>query len=221
MQSADVNGCHIRNEDLNLVFNYSTTKLDLTQTQNQDVIDLLPCTKFAALAEEFSSITVQGLDVDSFPRIGFRLWTLYETESLEDASSRINDMSFFSPSKALLKLGEQSHLSHSVVIARKEFMVRTAVSPFEQQINLAPSVLTAAKQKARSHWKDQKTVLIQKMKAEKAIKAYPNVGIMIDMDAFIEDVPYPAQVTAKTFVEEANRDFDVIRNAILIEEDHQ
>ena len=37
LHSIDLNGCHIWNEDHNLVFTYSSTKLDLTQSQNQDV----------------------------------------------------------------------------------------------------------------------------------------------------------------------------------------
>ena len=42
VQSPDVNGCHIRNDDRNLVFTYSATKADLTQSQSQDVLELLP-----------------------------------------------------------------------------------------------------------------------------------------------------------------------------------
>ena len=64
-------------------------------------------------------------------------------------------------------------------------------------------------------------MLIQKLKAQKAIKAYPAAGMMIDLDAYIEDVPYPEQVSARTFVEEAMGDFDVICEAILSEEKRQ
>jgi hypothetical protein len=216
VQSVDL----IWNEDQNLVFTYSPTKLDLTQSQSQDVPELLPCGEFAAIAEEFSEIVVRTLEVNSFPRIGFRLWTLYGTESLEDASSRIASMSFFSPCKALIDLGELSHVSHGVVIARSKHMVRVAATPFEQQIHLAPSVIAAAKKEAHKQWKDQRKVLIQKMTAKKAIKTYPCMGIMIDLDAYIEEVPYPEQVSSRTFVEEAARDFDLIREAILSEEDH-
>ena len=220
VQSVDLNGCHIRNEDQNLVFSYSSTKLDLTQSQSEDVSELLPHGEFAAIAEEFSEIVVRTLEVDSFPRIGFRLWTLYGTESVEDASSRIGRMSFFSSCKALTDLGELSHVSHGVVIARSKHMVRVAATPFEQQILLAPSLIAAAKREARKHWKDQRKVLIQKMKAQKAIKAYPSVGIMIDLDAYIEEVPYPEQVSARTFMKEATEDFNVICEAILSEEGH-
>jgi len=56
--------------------------------------------------------------------------------------------------------------------------------------------------------------------AQKAIKAYPSVGIMIDLDAYIEEVPYPEQVSARTFMKEATEDFNVICEAILSEEGH-
>jgi len=219
VQSVDLDGCHIWNEDQNLVFTYSSTKLDLTQSQSQDVSELLPQGEFAAIAEEFSEVVVRTLEVNSFPRIGFRLWTLYGTESVEDASSRIGRMSFFSPRKALIDLGELSHASLAVVIARSRHMVRVAATPFEQQIQLAPSVIAVAKEDAHTHWKDQRKVLIRKMKAQKAIKAFPSVGILIDLDAYIEEVPYPEQVSSRTFIEEATKDFDVIREAVLSEED--
>jgi hypothetical protein len=221
MQSADTNGCHIWNEDQNLVFNYSSTKLDLTQSQNQDVLDLLAPGEFAAIAQEFSDFVIQALEVNSFPRIGFRLLTLYGTDSIEDASSRISRMSFFSPCKALTDLGELSYLSHGVVVARSRHMVRVAAAPFEQQVRLAPSLIAAAREESHKHEKDQRKVLIQKKRAQKAIEAYPAVGMMIDLDAYIEEVPYPDQVSARTFVEEAMRDFSEISEAILAGEEQK
>ena len=41
LQSIDPNGSHIWNEDQNLVFTYSSTKLDLVQGQTQQVPNLL------------------------------------------------------------------------------------------------------------------------------------------------------------------------------------
>jgi hypothetical protein len=218
VHSIDNNGCRIWNEDQNLIFSYSSTKLDLTQSQNQDVLDLLPPGEFAAIAEEFAEAVVGALEVNFFPRIGFRLWTLYATDSIEDASSRISEMSLFSPCKALNDLGELSNVSHAVVVSRPQHLVRVAATPFEQQVHLAPSVEAAARAEPHKHGKGQHKLLIQKVRAQKAIKAYPAVGVMIDLDAYIEEVPYPAEVSARTFIEEAITDFDVICEAILSEE---
>jgi hypothetical protein len=221
LQSVDVNGCHIRNEDQNLVFSYSFTKLDLAQSQSQDLSELLPPGEFAAIAEEFSEAVVRALELDFFPRVGFRVWTLYGTQSVDDASSRIGRMSFFSPSKALMGLGDLSYVSHGVVIARPKCMVRIAATPFEQQVHLAPSILAAARAEPHKHEKDQRKVLIQSLKARKAMKAYPSVGLMIDLDAYIEEAPYPDEVSVRTFIEEAMQDFDVISKTILSEEDQK
>jgi hypothetical protein len=221
LQSVDVNGCHIWNDEQNLIFAYSPRKLDLTQSQSQDVSKLLSPGDFAVIAEEFSETVVGALDVKCFPRIGFRAWTLYGTESLEDASIRIGKMSFFSPCKSLNDLGEILHLSHTVVITRLKHTVRIAATPFEQQVHIPPSVEEALRQKSHKHPKDQKKVLVRQWKARKAVKAYPTVGIMIDLDAYIEDVPYPKEISVRTFIEGATEDFNVICSAILSEELHQ
>ncbi len=215
----DANGCHIRNEDDNLVFSFSSTGVSLTQTQNRDVQEVLPADRFAALAEELSEMVVAALEVDALPRMGFRTWTLYPTASLDDATLRVSRMSFFAACSALTDLGELSYPSHSVVIARPDRMVRVAVTPFEQQVNLAPSLLAAARQRAHEHWQDQRKVLIEKLKAQRAIKAYPSLGIMVDMDAYIEDVPSAKQIPICQFVNGATRDFGSIAQAILVEVD--
>lgn len=216
VRSVDLNGCHILNEDQNLVFSYSPTQLDLTQSQSKDVADLLSFGAFAAIAEEFSEVVVQTLEVDSFPRIGFRLWTLFATDSLEDASARISKMSFFSPSKNLQTLGDLSYLSHSVVIGRSNQMVRVAATPFEQQIHLT-SLIAAAKERPHKHSKEQRKVLIQQLKAKKAIETFPQLGIMLDLDAYVEEAPYPDQLTPCKFIEESTREFQAISEAILAE----
>jgi hypothetical protein len=219
VKSIDSNGCHILNEDQNLVFSYSPTQLALTQSQDKEVSDLLSYGEFGAVAEEFCEVVVQTLELNSFPRIGFREWTLYGTESIEDASARIGKMSFFSASKALNGLGELSYNSHSVVVARPDRMVRIAATPFEQQIHLAPSIIAAAREKSHKHSKEQRKVLIQQMKARKAIEHYPRVGVMLDLDAYIEEAPYPEQVTPLKFIEESKNEFQLICDAILSEEE--
>ena len=217
LQSVSLDGCQITNEDQNLIFTYSPTSLNLTQSQNRNVSDLLQPGEFAAIAEECSDAVVQALELKFFSRIGFRLWTLYGTDSVENASSCISRMSFFSPFKALSDLGELSYFSHTVVVARSQHMVRVAATPFEQQIRLAPSIIAAARARPHMQDKNQREALIRKLKAKKAIEAYPSVGLMIDLDAYIEDVPYPDRASVCTFIEEAMRDFGVISMAILAE----
>ena len=217
--SIDTNGCHVQKEDQNLLFSFSPTKLSLSQSQNQEVPELLASADFAAVAEEYSEAVVRSLEVDFIPRIGFRAWVLYPTDSIDDASSRVSRMSFFALRQALTSMGQLSYPSHSVVIARRDHMVRVAATPFEQQVNLAPSLMVAARERAREHWKDQKQVLVQQLKAKKVIKAYPAVGVMVDMDACIEDLQSAQQIPICRFIDEAMNDFNTISKAILSEGD--
>jgi hypothetical protein len=217
LKSVDVNGTHICDEEQNLVFNYSATKLDLTQAQNREVKDLLPPDQFAAIAEEFAAVIVDVLEVKTYPRIGFRLWTLYGMDSTELASQYVAEMPFFSPSKAIMELGKLSHPSHGVVIERPDCDIRVAVVPFEQDVRLAPSLIADAKIEPHRQSKDQRKLLIQKLKAKRAIGAYPATGVMSDMDAFIEDPLYPDPISPIGFVNLAMGEFEKIRKAIFSE----
>ncbi len=219
--SIDTNGCHIRNEDDNTVFSFSATSLSLSQSQSRDVEEVLPAERFAAIAEQFSEAVVGGLEVDTFPRMGFRLWTLFPTASLDDAASRVSRMTFFSPCQAIADLGQLSYVSHTVVIERSARMIRVAVTPFEQQVNLAPSLVAAARARAREHWGEQKKVLIQKLKARKTIRAYPAQGIMLDMDAYLEDLLSMKQIPVVEFITTSAKEFRLIARAILVEADKQ
>ena len=96
-------------------------------------------------------------------------------------------------------------------------MVRVAATPFEQQIHLAPSLIAAAKERPHKHSKEQRKVLIQQLKAKKAIETFPQLGIMLDLDAYVEEAPYPDQLTPCKFIEESTREFQAISEAILAE----
>jgi hypothetical protein len=97
INAIDTNGCRIRNDDDNIVFSFSPTNASLSQSQSRDVLDILPADRFAAIAEEFSEMVVATLEVDILPRMGFRVWTLYPTASLDEAAARVSRMSFFAP----------------------------------------------------------------------------------------------------------------------------
>jgi hypothetical protein len=215
--SIDMNGCHVRDEGRNLIFSFSATNLSLCQTQNQDVSELLAPGEFRTIAEEFSEAVIGTLELKSFLRIGFRAWTLYETSSLDDASDRISRSAIFTPEEPLRSLGDLSSVSYSAVVSRPKHMLRIAVAPFEQQINLSPSLIAAARLKAREKWADQRKVRLQAMKAKKVIKSYPALGIMLDLDAYIEDPPFPGELSCHDFVDQAVDDFGDIRNVVLQE----
>jgi hypothetical protein len=178
---------------------------------------LLTPGEFRTIAEEFSEAVIGTLELKSFPRIGFRAWALYETSSLDEASDRIGRSVVFTPGEPLRSLGELSSISYSAVVSRPKHMLRIAVAPFEQQVNLSPSLVAAARLKAREKWRDQRTVRVQALKAKKTIRSYPALGIMIDLDAYIEEPPFPGELSCHDFVDQAVEDFSDIRNIVLQE----
>ena len=82
------------------------------------------------LPEEFSELVVATLEVNILPRMGFRVWTLYPTASLDAGRMRFPDVVFHpvcrldKPRRAIVPW------SHSVVVAPPDRMVRVAVTPF-------------------------------------------------------------------------------------------
>jgi hypothetical protein len=217
LQGIDTNGCHLRKDDDNLEYNFSAISLSLAQTQNQDVSSLMHPSEFAALGDMFSETVMDVLELESFSRVGFRSWTLFPTETLDDASDRIARSSAFALNQPVRELGSLSSVSFGVVVARKKYMVRIAVAPFEQHIAVAPSLIAAAKIKARESWTDQRKLRIQQLKAKKRIESYPQQGIMIDLDAYIEEPPFRRSLSCRDFVVDVVRDFELIRDTVLRE----
>jgi len=215
IQSMDLNGCHLRKDEGNIEFNFSWNSLSLCQGQNLDTPELLREGEFGAIADEFSEAVIEALELDSFSRIGFRTWMLYPTSSLDEASDSIQKSVMYKAGVALTQLGALSHPSYSIVVARPSHMVRIAIAGVEQHVVLPPSVIEAEKKTAREKWKHDKNQLLQRLKARKVIAHYPQTGIVIDLDAFIEEPSFKGELSCGGFVRQATADFQVIRSAIL------
>lgn len=212
----DLNRCRLSHRDSNMMFNFGPEKLDLSQTQNADVEHLLSVGEFGALAEVVTSIVVEQLDLVYFPRIGFRKWRLYGTTDREQSYQFMRDLKLFRMESSVTDaLGEIFEVSHRLVVERKEHMVRIALGPFEQQVALSPSIIRAAKEKAHQHPRQQKQILIDQMMAKRKIEHYPLFGILLDMDAYVEDPPYPDGLSVSDFIATADDDFDDLRRTVL------
>ncbi len=209
----DTNGCHIVHDDDNVVFSFGPSSLSMAQTQDRDVSTLWEPGNLGATSETFASEVIKAFQLDAFSRIGFRQWILFETDSPEEASETIGDMSMFSPAKSLSSLGALSKSTHSVEIARETNSVRLTASPFEQPVVIPPSVLSKAKSVPHYKFKEQRKALVEKYKAKKAIESYPRTGVLIDMDAYIEDPPDTVKI--RPFVLGAHEDFKTILKAVL------
>jgi hypothetical protein len=208
--------CHLRSAEANLDFNYGWAKLDLMQSQDREVSSLLPIGEFGATAEALAGSVVSILQLDHFSRIGFRAHYLYPTSGLDQAHDVLKKLKLFSLHSELDQtLGTTSEASFRTVIQRPEQKVRIALSPFEQQINLSPGVVEAARTKARDRWKDQRKVLLAALKAQHMIKQFPQFGVLLDLDASIEEPPFPDSLSVSDFVSRAESEFRALMPRVL------
>ena len=212
----DINRCQLVRRAANMAFNFGHEKLDLAQTQNADVEELLPLHEFAAIAEKSAGIVANHLEMDSFPRIGFRAWLLYPAADREKSCSFVRNLKLFRLHPAATKaLGTPSEVSYRLVVERPSHMLRIAVAPFEQQVDLPPRVLRAARTKAKDRHRGQKQVLIDQQKAKKTIGHYPQFGLLLDFDSYVEDPPYPDEFPISDFIANSFEDFQQAREVVL------
>jgi len=217
LDSIGLETCKLSCSELNLQFSFGPNKLDLSQSQNAETLELLSIGDFCRLAESLSEIVISTLQLNDFLRFGFRVWNLYPTDTRADAISTVKKLKLFSYDQDILNsLGEDvSDISHRLVVDRNSHMLRIAVTPFEQEVKLPPSVIRKAKERARDHSKDQKQILIDQQKAKRMISRLPQFGLLLDLDAHIDDPPYPDNISISDFIGRAFEDFDNIKNPIL------
>ncbi len=207
--------CHLVSREKNLRFNLSAAKFDLSQIQSADVLALDNAAEFSALAESFSQVVTSILQLSDFTRVGFRAWYLYPTADREESYRRVEKLKLLAPEIEKLNVGTVSEASCRLVIELPQHMVRFAVAPFEQPVDLAAGVIQAARAKAKDCPRNQRHVQLDKMKAERIVKSYPQFGVLVDMDAFIEEPPYPDEVSASTFISSAFKSFGDIKKELL------
>ena len=68
--------------------------------------------------------------------------------------------------------------------------------------------------RARDHSREQTNVLRQKLKAEKIIKSYPQYGVLLDLDAYLEDPQIPG-FSISDFINTSYEDFVVVKKVVL------
>jgi len=199
-----------------MAFSFGREKLDLSQVQSADVEELQPLHEFSSIAENGASIVAKHLEIDSFSRIGFRAWLLYPAADRDESYRFVRNLSLFRIHPGVTEtLGEPSEVSHRLIFERPGHMLRIAVAPFEQQVDLPPSVFRAARAKARDLPRNQRQVRIDKHKAEKRIRHYPQFGLLLDFDAYIEDPPYPDELSVSDFIANSFEDFHNTRRVVL------
>lgn len=216
LRGMDGRRCELVHRDRNLSFNFGPAKLDLSQTQNKEVSELLSPGEFGATGDACADVVLSSLDLAFFPRIGFRVMKLYPTKTKEDAEERIRRLLLSEVHDQVEgTLGRVSEWSSQVVVERPRNMLRINVTSFEQNIQLPESVIRAARTRAREHWKDQRQARLQQLKAKRIVESYPQHGILLDLDAYIEEPPVPEALSVSDFIAAAAQDFDDVKGRVL------
>src|SRR3990172_1285346 len=127
-------------------------------------------------------VTVLG--PSSYSRIGYRLWYLYPTDTLEDATDRLMRIGLVRADlwKSLSKSGLVERPSLTGVVDRSKFLVRVGIGLFEQKVNVPPELIRQTRIRARDQARNQRQALIDQLHAQRMIDRFPKYGLSIDLD---------------------------------------
>lgn len=216
LEAIDANNCRLGRHDQNIAFNFGPKRLDMVQTQSTEVTNLLTANEFGAKAELLADEVIKGLDLSVFTRAGFRTWRLYPTKTRKESHKLSRGLQLFRTDESLESdLGDVSEASHRLVVDRERHMLRVAVAPFEQSVDLPDSVIAAARSRARDASREQRQLMRDKLRANRIVKSFPHFGLLLDLDAYVEEPPIPDDLTIGSFVETAHADCTSIRKAVL------
>ena len=214
--SVDGGRCQLSNREQNVAFNFGPERLDLSQSQNADVDSLMDVGEFAKFAEDATARVIESLELEFFSRIGFRVLHLYPASDRENAEQLVGKLKLFQIDRDMSDvIRAPTEMSFRIVTERDKNMLRIAVSPFEQNIPLSPRILLAAKTEARQLSRNQRRARIDQLKAKKKIEHYPQFGVLLDLDAYLEEPPVPTDLSISEFILEAYADFSAVKSEVL------
>jgi len=191
----------LRNLDHEMLFNFGSRKLDLSQTQSAKIAELAPIEEFARLAKELTATVVEWLELGDFTRMGFRAWRLYEMGSSDEAKKAVIGLGVLSADLIeKMELGSASEVSWSAVVETNDVTTRIAVSAIEQNIEVDPATLKAALDVPHMHDRNQKKILADRVKAKRRVANYPQFAVLVDMDHFVQDPPRPEGGSIAEFI---------------------
>ena len=192
--------------DTQTQFRFNALSLSLSQTQSQTIDRLLDTPTFAGMADKLTEHVVQNLEISSITRIGFRLWQLIEQSSMEAGREALKRLGVASLERLeQLGVGDIDEVDLTVLSYTDAAMRRIAVLPVEQAVQLDQKTLETAKQKARSFDRKQKQRLLEAERAKRRIHQYPLHSVLVDIDTFVEDPPYPGDMKVSTFIADASK----------------
>lgn len=194
-------------------FNFGTRKYDFSLNQpvgkesalTKDDIEL-----FISDVDSVCTIVHRELELKTFVREGFRVWYLFATESDEDSQKWISGLQAFRVADSVTRAfdGQLESESHVAVITTRDRKFRIAVNAVERLETLDLGT-EALKTLPRSLPKGQRQALFKQAQVRRRVLSNPELAVMIDVDAFIED---PIEVVPIDFIQ---RSLQMIEDALL------
>ena len=194
-----VSGQMVYSED-NMVFNFSSLKLDLVQYQVKD----LKYDRFLDHVIKIFKIVSKDLGIKEYIRFGLRYWFLYPVESLDKGRKILGASRSFDISKDVEDMFGKSIKDTSIVMMLEKDKMghRIALSVVhkkEEEISDKQSALLRTPPHKLP--KFQKEALNAQLKSKQILKENPSVAILVDIDNYLDD---PKAEYLETFIEEAN-----------------
>jgi hypothetical protein len=199
VDDANVQGTVLRCPNVGAAFAFNSQKLDLNVQQSQAVAQVMPISDFAHLSSEMAAAVIEGVGIDDITRIGFRVWRLFGQADRKSAVERMRHVGIVS-SEAIEAIAHApiEDVSFSAVVDLGEFQARLAVASVEQSIEVDATTLERAAKQPRDLPRDQRKALLDRLKAEKAVKSFPHHAVLVDVDAYAE---YPVDNDRERFRE--------------------
>jgi hypothetical protein len=202
-------------EENNTAFSFGTDKLDLSEGQNERVQELRDVEEFAREAEDLTELVKDTMSLSTFGRIGFRVWYLFKVKSSEEGVKSLLRSEVFKIRDNVAKPEEIEESAIVLVFNKPESKVRLSLNVVEQSLRIPPGLYAKARSISHKEKIKQDKVLIEQIKAKKAIENYPLHAVLVDMDFFIEDPPFPSAIRINEFIVERSKYSKTLLNILF------
>lgn len=202
-----------------VIFNFNSDKLDLSQQQSEKIQRLLDIEEFSEIANKMTNKVVDRLGLEQFSRIGFRVLRLFRMDSPEESKAKVKSLNILSIGNVEKLIDcKVEEVSFSSTIKSTNGNARISVSNLEQNIKIDPATLKAlnisSKEVSSLDSKERKPALIRQLKLKKALEYCPLYSILVDIDIFIEEPPY-SELKIKEFILNSFKWSDSLSNKII------
>lgn len=134
-----------------------------------------------------SEIILNLFEITILSRVGYRMWTMFESSSEKETLEMLKKIKLFHIDKTNLPQGTLKSYNLGFTMDRGKYQINFKLGGGEQDIKIDRATLEAASSSPKEMSISQKKILINKLKAQKRIKQFPQYFLMVDTDYIIED----------------------------------